>query len=59
METTSNKIGGEYNKSRHNRNKTPHSRYIPSTRASSIATSTNSARTKNKQRDTTNLYLFG
>jgi hypothetical protein len=59
IETAGSKIGGGYNKSKHSRNRAPYSYYAPSTRASSVVTSTSSIRTKSKQQDTTNLYPFG
>jgi hypothetical protein len=59
IETAGSEVGGGYNKSRHSRDRAPYSYHAPSTRASSIVTSTSSARTKGKQRDATNLYPFG
>jgi hypothetical protein len=59
IETASNKVGGGHSKSRRGRDRAPYSYHAPSTRASSVATSTSSVYTKGKQQDTTNLYPFG
>jgi hypothetical protein len=59
IETAGSEVGERYNESRYNRDRAPYSYYAPSTRASSVITSTSSVCTKSKQRDTANLYPFG